>query len=118
MLHRRYKSTMIVNERVASNRIIQALGNRDGRDRASERAVAIVTDKRTRKMVEGKREKREENLYLESRLEKPFLDFLPRDPRCIPFPLPPREERILRDSETTVSDPFLPSSPPQENLNE
>lgn len=39
------------------------------------------------------RAKREENLYLSSRLEKkPFLDFLPRDPPCVPFPLSGKRE--------------------------
>lgn len=76
-----YKSTRLVTRR-ARIELFEALRE----SRMAERVVAVA-DKRTRKMVE-ERERERENLYLSSRLEKkPFLDFLPRDPPCIPFPL-------------------------------
>lgn len=74
-----YKSTRLVTRR-ARIELFEALRE----SRMAERVVAVA-DKRTRKIIERERER--ENLYLSSRLEKkPFLDFLPRDPPCIPFP--------------------------------
>lgn len=107
-----YKSTRLVTRR-ARIELFEALRE----SRMAERVVAVA-DKRTRKMVEEReRGERISISRLDSRRSRSWI-FSLGTLHTLPPPLPLREERILRDSETTVSDLSLPSSPPPEDLNE